>query len=166
MAVFTISRGKEDCIVPDNIAPENIVTVPDMSAADLVALAKQNLALTHLDEDLPRWDFIQDERGKRYEVLIWSPGRDVVATDTRAYFSERKFNGNTAAFIAWVVARNPEGYWASTPDEAARLWRDPRSRRLCALRFIRDGADSWLNIDFVGNGWGSHWSLVAFREIP
>ena len=157
---------KEVIVVDETsvIAPDNIVVVPNLSAAGLVARAKQDLALTYLDDDFAKWNFVNGEEGKRYERLIWTPGRVVQSADIRTYFRERGFNGNTAAFVAWAASKNPEGYFVSIPDEDDRLWPDPESGRLYAPRFIRIATHRKLRLFDVG-GWHGPWSFVAFREV-
>lgn len=139
------------------------ITVPNLSAADLVAQTKKEFNLNCLDADLAKWDFITDERGKTYEVQIWTPGRGVVpATEVRTHFKDG-FVGNTAAFIAWVKKTNPQGSHASIPEDD-QLFR--RGDYLCALYFRRVGEGRELNLcSDVRLRWHDYWSFVAFREV-
>jgi hypothetical protein len=140
----------------------DLITVPARSAAELIAQAK-TLGLTYLDKDLESWDFIRDEAGKTYEVLVWKPGREVVpATEVRAHFP-KGFTGNTAAFIAWVTKHDPEGYYASIPEDD-RLFADGGS--LFAPNFFRAEADRKLGLYYdLRRRWCDYWSFVAFREV-
>src|SRR3989338_8496122 len=81
------------------IIESDTVVVPNISATTLIARARRDLALTYLDEDLAKWDFVNSEGGRRYKPLVWTPGCTVQSADIRAYFRERGFNGNSAAFI-------------------------------------------------------------------
>jgi hypothetical protein len=78
---------------------------------------------------------------------------------------ERGFTGNTATFIEWITAKNPEGYYASIPEDD-RCWHGPWSRGLCAPCFGRDGSDRKLSLYGLQGGWGDGWVFVAFREVP
>lgn len=144
----------------------DLITVPDLSAAELVAHAKKTLALhaPHPETDLETWDFIRDERGKTYEVQTGKLDRMfVLASKVREHFTDG-FVGNTAAFVAWVIKHNPEGHYASFPEDD-RLIRGVGF--LCVPGFIRREPNMhMLSLHGVGDRrWGSHWIFVAFREV-
>jgi len=150
---------------PSAASSAEIIQVPDLPAADLIKLAEKRIDLTYLNPDLASWDFMQNERGKKYEVMTWAPGRDVSSADVRDYFNERRFSGNTAAFISWLMEKQPYGYHASIPEDE-QLWCDPESGGLCAPYFYRDGARRRLDLHGVRDDWRGRWVFVAFREIP
>jgi hypothetical protein len=142
------------------------ITVPNLSAAELVTQAKNKLKLTYLDETgYAGYDFVTDEGGKTYEVLVWKPGRYVETKEVRKHFEELGAGGNTAAFVTWVTEHNPEGYYVSIPSDDSRLFRGPESGDLDAPRFCRGGSGRSLSLDVVHDGWDGHWSFVAFREV-
>ncbi|MBI4139054.1 hypothetical protein HY479_02790 [Candidatus Uhrbacteria bacterium] len=145
------------------------VTVPDLPAAELIALAKAEfkkagIPFTHFDEDLAAWDFLEGERGKTFEVLVHNFGRVWETEEGRSYQKGNRFDGNVAAFIAWVTRKKPNGWFISIPNDDSRLWRNPgRDGYLCAPDFGRDDANRefrLLNVRSGGSG-----SLVAFRAV-
>lgn len=148
--------------VPADVSTDRI-QVSDLTASELIALAKKELKLTYLDGDLVKWNFITDERGKTYEVQVWKPGREVVpAAEVREHFKDG-FVGNTAAFVAWVTKHNPEGYHASIPEDA-RLFQD--GSHLYAPGFFRDESRRKLGLyNDVRYRWYDSWCFVAFREF-
>jgi hypothetical protein len=139
------------------------ITVPNLSAAELVQLAQEKLVLTYLDGDLAKWDFITDECGKTYEVRFWTPGRGVAHhTNMRKDFKDG-FVGNTAAFIALMMRDNPEGYHASVP-EVTRLFQD--GDRLCPPRFFRNERHRKLSLNRGHRcSWWDQVCFWAFREV-
>lgn len=144
----------------------DVILVPDLSAAGLVARAKEEIDLTYFNPELATWDFVTDERGKKYEVMTWAPGRSVSTAEVRAHFREKGFGGNTAAFISWLSKRQPMGWHMSIPEEDTRLWRGPRSGYLDAPCFDRGGGSRELGLRDVRGGWGGDCTFVAFREVP
>ncbi len=139
------------------------ITVPNLTAAALIELAKKELKLTYLDDELAYWDFFKDEHGKTYEVQVWNPGREVIpATEVRKHFKDG-FVGNTPAFITWVIKHSPNGYHASIPPND-RLF--VSGNHLDAPRFVCDDEDREINLySDVRNMWGNYWFFVAFREF-
>lgn len=87
----------------------------------------------------------------------------VVSTDeARGCISELGFIGNTAAFVAWVTLKNPDGVHVSVPeDQHLRM----RYRNLCAMSFWKSGDRSGI-LDLVAvSEWSTNWTFVAFREV-
>lgn len=154
------------------------VFVPDCAPAELVARAKEDLDLTHLDGDLAKWDFyryrvaqgqparVVEVRGERYEVLTWAPGEHKMTKQVRAHFSALSADGNTGAFISWIRMTNPMGYHVSIPSDDALLSRGPESRGLYAPCFYRGAAGRELHLHDVDGEWGVSWVFVAFRKLP
>jgi hypothetical protein len=144
-------------------AARDLIQVPDLSAVELIKLAQEKLGLTYLDPDYAKYAFLHDERGKTYEAKVWKPGREVVpATEVREHFTDG-FVGNTAAFTAWLIKHDPEGYHASIPADD-RLFQHGSS--LCAPGFLRAESDRQLRLsDDVRYRWGGDCSFVAFREF-
>jgi hypothetical protein len=151
--------------VSEGAARLETIRVPDLSGPELIAEVKKALVLTYLNPDYAKCDFLRDERGKKYEVMIWKPGREVVpGEEVRVYFKERGFHGNTAAFIAWVTKHVPNGYHATIPEDD-RLFCDADGY-LCAPSFVRAGGGREFRLyGDVRNLWGGRWAFVAFREI-
>lgn len=146
---------------------KTFITVPNLSAAEIVKLAKKEINLIYLAPELDTWDFIQDEQGKTYEVMKHDFGRKVSVKDVPAFFQERGFTGNTAAFIALMAREKPNGYHASIPE---RLWRDPESGKLHVPHFAQFGGPilglRWTGHDWSGDDGCPGWAFVAFREVP
>ena len=101
------------------------VTVPDLSARELIELARKELEITDFAQDEDEetawleWDFMRGERGKTYEatalytVSCWPPNFDLVREHFRAY---DQF-GSTAVLLAWLIKYKPEGLCTSVPEE-------------------------------------------------
>jgi len=142
------------------------IIVPHLSAPALIAQAKEKLILIYCNSNLKTWKFGTPDRATTYEVHTWPPDRTVTSEEVRAYFRERGFIGNTAAFIAWVTQQNPaDGYYTSIPEDD-QLWRGPESRVLCAPCFDRGGSYRGLGLRGVRRSWYKGWVFVAFRELP
>lgn len=144
------------------------ITVPNLSAAGLVALAQSKLHLTYLNPDLADWDFYKNQMkeivevgGETYEVMVWAPGCDVSTNDVRNYFPE-DFTGNTAAFIAWVTAKNPRGFYVSIPEDDRLI---QGGGRPCAPSFCREDRHPSLNLEDIRDGWYGHYRFVAFHKV-
>jgi len=158
-------------------AAKTFVVVPNLSPADLVALAMEKGNLTHLDPDLVAWNYCQyrveegrpprilEVRGKRYEVLTWKPGKGVTSQQVRDHFKDSGADGNTAAFVAWITETKPAGYHASIPSDDALLFR-LSDGYLCAPYFDCGDAHRKLNLRDIEGGWRVSCVFVAFREIP
>lgn len=149
-------------------APET-VTVPDLPVAELIALAEQSfkdagIPLTYLNPDYSGWDFLLNERGKTFRVFTNTFTKDWEADDARAWQEDIGADGNTAAFIAWVIARKPTGYFVSIPNDDSPLCRDSDGR-LCVPYFRRDADHRRLLLNDVRHGWHRDYSVVAFRAI-
>jgi hypothetical protein len=141
-----------------------LIEVPDLSASELTALAKKQLDVDRGDDALDKWDFIRDESGKTYEVLVWKSDCEVTTEEVREHFKAEGADGNTAAFIAWVVKNRPKGKFTSIPLDDFRLFQ--RVAGLCALRFRWDKRRYFTFGFNVSYPWPVGWSFVAFREIP
>ncbi|HLD17812.1 MAG TPA: hypothetical protein VJB99_01915 [Patescibacteria group bacterium] len=152
-----------------------IVIVPDLSGPEIVNWVDERLGLTktreHIQSSLIAWNFLQGERGKKFEVQIWYPGWPVPSDEVRAHFRKNGgFVGNTAAFLAWIGEHDPDGYWTSIPEDE-RLRRDPESGVLFAPDFFKTKKGRGIGlISIEGNVddhcWDARWWFVAFREIP
>jgi hypothetical protein len=144
----------------------DLITVPSLSAAEIVAEAKRKLKLTYLnEEDYASYDFVRDEAGETFEVLVWKPGRYVTTEEMRKHFAELKADGNPVAFIAWITKHDPRGYHASIPSDDSRLYCNPKSDELYAPGFYNDRHGRVLDVRCVDDEWDDDWSFVAFREV-
>lgn len=146
------------------------VTVPDLPAAELIALVQRSfkeagIPFTYFNPDLEAWDFLLDERGKTFQVLMYNFGRNWETHEARAWQKSVGADGNVAAFIAWVIAKKPMGWFVSIPNDDARLWRHPVRGFLCAPRFYRDDDYRDFHLRDVQGQWGGGSSAVAFRAI-
>lgn len=143
---------------------KQLITVPDLTTEQLLDQADQALKLTYLTADFETWDFVRFERGKIYEVLVWTPGREVMTYEVQQYFESLKADGNTAAFVAWVAKADPEGRHASIPLNYSRLFRSGKC--LYAPTFFRDRDYRGLGHgDDIAKLWDDDWSFVGFRPV-
>jgi len=155
-----------------------IITVPVLYPSVLVTRAYHRIDPTYLSNDFTNWDFTQHRveegqsartikvHGKRYEVLTWQPGEGRSTEQVREHFKALNADGNTAAFIAWVMETMPSGYHISIPCDDTLLWREPVSGGLCAPFFFHDIANRMLCLGGVYGGWHDRSVFVAFRELP
>jgi|GEM_PF-7100011 len=141
-----------------------LVWVPDISAAELVAMVQEHVGLTHCDPNYAKYSFLQDARGKGYEVCVWRPHMAVETTTVREHFRTRGFDGNPAAFLTWVM-HSPLGLHASIPSDDAQLFRCPKTGTLFAPDFGREGSDRGLGLHEVTHNWESGWVFVGFRSV-
>lgn len=146
------------------------ITVPDLPAAELIALAQHSLEeagipFTYFNPDLRAWNFLLDERGKTFQVFTHCFGRDWEAHEARTWQRSVGADGNVAAFIAWVIAKKPMGWFVSIPNDDARLWRHPVYGGLFAPSFDRYDGSRHFGLGDVRGEWSGVRSVVAFRAI-
>jgi len=84
------------------IAGDNLlVTVPDVSAAELIEQVRVALGITDIDGPLREWDIMRGEGGKTFEVSLMR------AKDGPAYIRSPEFPdgyvGSVAAYLAWIA---------------------------------------------------------------
>ncbi len=92
----------------------DFVQIPtNVTAKDMAKLAERELKLTSPEDLTRQCDFMRDEPGKRYEAMTWSPGCYVDQDEIQEYFRTFGFQGNTAAFIMWLLQKQPLGVWVS-----------------------------------------------------
>lgn len=148
----------------------DILVVPDVSAAELIKLAKSSGM--SVDPDLVGWDFYRgvdgepiSGRGKRFEVLNWQPRQRVEPDEVRAYAKRREFYGHVGASITFFVQRNPRGLFASIPDGNACL----RSFGASFVPFydcvVRERALGLKLLKPSQPDFGYFWTFLAFREL-
>lgn len=152
--------NKKAAFVPNGDALERI-TIPNLSAAELVAQAQSKLERTYLDPGFAKWEFVTNEAGKTYEVMVWAPGRYVTNEEVRRHFP-KGFTGNTAAFVTWVTVNNPEGFYASIPEDG-RLFLG--GGNLCVPIFNREDGYRSLDLIHIDDDWYDLYCFVAFREF-
>ncbi len=141
----------------------DLITASNLSASERIGRAQTKLKLTHLDEGYKSYDFVRDEGGKTYEVLVWAPGRNVTTREARKHFEALEADGNPALFVDWVTEHSPGGWHVSIPSDDSRLF--PRGGSLCAPSFYRDVAFRRLYLGLVYGGWSGDCRFVAFREV-
>lgn len=146
------------------LSERGLVTVPDCSTAELIALARKKLKLNYVDPDYANYDFFRRSRsvaGRSYRVFVWSPDRAVTNREVRARFRTVHADGNPAAFIAWIMEEDPEGRHASLPS-GSFLYRDPDSWLVRVPHFVKDNRRE-LGLYGIGRMWFAQWSFAAFR---
>jgi hypothetical protein len=149
------------------------ITVPNLSAAGLIAETKEKLGLEVLELDelgYRFYDFMNDEAGRTYDVRVWVPNRPVKTSEVRKYFSDLGFDGNTAAFLTWVAKSNPRDYHMSIPSDDSRLYFHRQLRLLCAPGFQHPRPKkrylALTRVDGAVDGaWREHWRFVGFRPV-
>lgn len=156
------------------------VTVPQKTSRALIdesfctdVWLKRPSAMSDLpcaDADYAKHDFITDEAGKTYEVRTWVGGSRAYYEMAVAYFIDvdpaHPFAGNTAAFIAWVSANQPQGVFVTIPEEQERQTNPLYINGIPCFIGRADLADCELGFnrdyyDFLG----AETVIVAFREV-
>ncbi len=151
-----------------------IITVPDLPAADLTALMLKERGFTHCDPDLRHYDYYRGldgleitGRGRRYEVMIWNPGKTVEEKvspeEVRGHFQGLGAFGHSGALIQWPRVISVYGFFATVPPENA-CHRGPTGV-LSALTVDIGPGGSKLSLQPVNNGWSHIWGFVGFRLV-
>ena len=151
----------------------DLITVPKLSALELVVLANAKLELADFDKrGYANYDFVRGEGGKTYAVLVWQPdpGAYVNMAEVRRHFSGVGAEGRPAAFLAWIVERNPMGYHMCIPADDSLLACYSPSDDLRAPAYSRtsgmEGPGGVRELFLIRTDikW-RNWSFVAFREV-
>lgn len=171
-----------------------IITVPDLAAADLVTLVKNELKPTsfRMDAGWNFWEGYFDKnpisgRGRRFEWRLWEPDSSPpsLGREVRAHFQAMGFDGHIGAFIQWCLWCRSFGWqnrqYMSIPSDDNNCY--PNFKRDCDCPPRRQG-DRPYNIDApwflfdadhceIGcgcanrlDGGGYRWTFVGFRELP
>ncbi len=161
-------------------SPRDIISVPDLSRAELYQLAKARIGVTSYDEAFENWDFYANQptmlkkiAGKKYDVLTWHPKPVSERVETkrdrkyktddevRELFEELGVEGNTAAFVTWLMdmKKIPMGCYATIPPQG----------KIPCFYCNEDGGRGFYFKDACNENVWSYddgWTLVAFREVP
>lgn len=147
-----------------------LITVPDLSSADLIALAKMRCDLTQVYPDYRQWDMFEGADGrvirgrdKTFRVSTWTPSRDVYSRDVREHFKANGFYGHAAAFIAWFINRMPRSpyAYATIPDDNGCYH---SSGGMYAPRLESPGPTRILGLHSYYSCWDAGWTFVGFKE--
>lgn len=165
----------------------SILTIPDCSASDLIALAHAKKRFSRRSnlvnfEGKGWWDFYQyrvgedrdrmslEVRGQRFKTLRWKPDRNVTSAEVREHFKALHADGNVAAFIVWVMEKKhvPGGEYISIPSDDRLLLRLDDGT-LCAPAYerVRFGRRLTRELNFirVDLEWPRDTYFLAFREL-
>jgi hypothetical protein len=87
-----MSANKHDSLFPP-------ITVRNFPAQVLLALARQEIGLTHVEPEYDGWDFVRDEGDRTYEVMTAAPGSFLFSVcQVREHFADFGFHGNAQRF--------------------------------------------------------------------
>ncbi len=147
-----------------------IVRVPDLSWDGLVASAARKLGRARVHPLLLKGDLYRGERGRTYEALVWKPETVIHGAEIRALFKDLGFQGNLAAFVAWVmssdIAASCERCITITDDQSHFSLRGIDDLSPCLLRGYRgSGYGCTLTLSRVLKPMHTHWTFVAFRDV-
>ncbi len=136
------------------------VRVPNVhSSSELMELARIELRQEYFARGWERVEFLGNDAGKTFEVMVWRPGQKLGPDEVRRHFSKWGFAGNASAFITWSVFCDEKGMFITVlPQEA-----DPFPG--FAPEFRRYDNSRHLGLDTVRFGWGDLFKFVAFREV-
>ncbi|MEI7512851.1 MAG: hypothetical protein WCK01_05345 [Candidatus Uhrbacteria bacterium] len=142
------------------------VTVPDLPADRMIKLIDKLFEPSYLDPDFVGWDFMRGERGKTFDVKVWTPDNDLAsANEVRSHFKKRNnFRGNTAALLAWFAKCDHDGRYATVPENK-HLYMLGRSG--CLPQCIRTEGDAKLHLFRSVNGpcvASEGWTFLGFKE--
>ena len=159
-----IEKGLAQAVIEGRVTIcSSIIKVPNLSASELLAYARKEIGHLEIDQTFAKWDFIRGERGKTYEVLTHYFVRGVADGEVLAYFKERGFVGNTAAFVAWVTKHKPRGWHMTVPEMGDRLRRGSEFEpEVPSFNYLDGGYSLFLNLV---EDTGDRDMFVAFREI-
>jgi len=158
-------------IVTADEASDTISIPADATAEGLIADAKAEfekagIPFTYFDKDLLQL-IRQDQdlvRGKILKVITHNFGRDWETSEGRDWQKSLGTDGNTAAFLAWVMKTQPTGWFVSIANDDVRIFR--HSNGLLYAPCFRRGVDHReLYHNGVWYGWDGYRSLVAFSAI-
>ena len=151
-----------------NASNRNFVFVPDNSSNGTLATTKSRLMMygDQIDDRFLGWDFMHDSGGEFYEVTRFSSrniGTD--SNDVRAYFQEKGFEGNVAAFLVWIEKERPNNaaYGTIPPDD--KLRKDSRSDQLLVPFLCKRLGKPVLDFQSVNSTWFSNHVFVGFKKI-
>lgn len=157
------------------IASADLVTIPDLSATELIAHMQHRIGLKHLDYPFTCWAFDFDRhgqfiggRGRIFEVATWSPQvgeKNRLSSEAiRAHFAERGYSGHVGAYLAWHLALGERrGSFACIPDDDA-CYLDPRLRLWVPYSYAAPGNTS-LRLCPQSEPWDSPVTFIAFRPL-
>jgi len=154
-----------------------IVTVPDISASELLAQVTQAVGLDDIAFAFRDWDFFTDREGhdlgyagKTYEVVVWKKGGSgsMKGDELRELFEERKYTGIVPAFLVWLMEHQPfDTFYATLPEEAAKCHYTYQGRHYVASPYhYRDRNRSRLYAITTPHKCSAGEHYLAFREIP
>lgn len=140
------------------------ITVPDLALGELAELFKEY----YFDFKLALWwSYLEESYDKTFEVLVHQlkyGGWDI--SDARKFQQAVGFNGNIAAFIAWVIVKKPLGMYTTCPNDDNRHWHEPG---LLGDLHVPHYRNSYFRREFtigaVPTAWSNDWLLVTFRAI-
>lgn len=161
--------------LPKPVQLAELITVPDMTAPELLAAIQLELNVTSLNSYLPGWNFFADRHGqslgyggKQYEVMTWQKQKSgsVTQADLRNLFKEQGFAGNIPALLTWVWRHAPVGFYATLPDSDDELFinhadADP----LNTLFYHRAASNTRLYLMGVPFKCSPAETYLAFREV-
>jgi hypothetical protein len=147
------------------VGNRQLVTITDLTitAPALVSAVRDELELTRLDDCYSEWDFIRDEPGRTFEVLVWAQGSATSSDAAREHFAALGAQGNTALFLEWIRNRQRNGWFITVPEDD-RLFRNAYGERLVPV-FLRDGESRRLRLGNFTGEWQDTYMFVAFREV-
>lgn len=158
--------------VATSLMRDETITVPDLPAAELIALVERSfqearIPLDYVNPELATWDFLLNERSKTFQVFMRTFDRQWTAEDARMWQQSLGADGNVAAYLTWVMTKKPTGISVSIPNDDARLYNllNRSKSTPCVLGFEHVSGDRILGFDSFECRWSSRSYLVAFRII-
>lgn len=157
------------------MASADLVTVPNLSAPDLLALVRDRVAPKSVDFAFTRWDFNTDRHGQAlngpgqiFEVLVWTPQAQrsavITAEAARSELAAQGFVGHVGAFLAWHLSLGDrQGQFACIPD-ADNCYFDPRGKPWVPYSYTAPGNVSF-HVSPVTETWDHPFAFVGFRPF-
>lgn len=154
-----------------------ILVVPDLSAAELMGLLRDELRPTILEPQFAGWDFYRTKagkeisgRGKTFEWQRWAatgePPWDgyplrVVRTELR----REGFSGHVGAFVQWLRLYGTEEAWCASIPENRGCWRIKRGLYYAPFA-CRNGTFCKVSTLCVRETLPETTAFIGFRELP
>jgi hypothetical protein len=149
------------------------ITVPRTNSAGLILAIKNAgsrfpASRIRIAPPLISWNFMRDEAGKTYSLVIRRPRPGIALRDFMDLCRFDGLSGNNAVLAAWVAAaKPPEGKYVTVPDDE-RQWKAPvngKPHLLCYERLTRPLPVHQMYLRFAQCDWDNGFNVVMCREI-
>ena len=141
-----------------------VVTLPQSTTSRiLLERARRELSLSDIHDGFYEMEIVPDIFLPAYEVLFFSPERPMQPEEVRETFLRHDADGNTGAFLAWLMMQKRDGSFMTVPKDDQRLWKSHATHTLHAPAFSCINGKRVLRLNELVGGFSSVWSYLGFR---